>query len=207
MANVGLKEYWFADLNEDESGYGEMKKLAAAIESKMSLTTTNAELYADDVLNDKVDEFVKAALTLGIDDDDDSIFGPLLGQTSKELSNGTMEYVQKTTDEPKFVGFSQIVTKRVKGKTKHKVEFLKKVKFKPYSTDKKTKKESIEFVTPSVEGTVYPLSNGEWESHATFDSKEDAMEYMKLLFGAESTLTYKVETQAAAQSDEGSTQE
>ena len=118
-----------------------------------------------------------------------------------------MEYVQKTTDEPKFVGFSQIVTKRVKGKTKHKVEFLKKVKFKPYSTDKKTKKESIEFVTPSVEGTVYPLSNGEWESHATFDSKEDAMEYMKLLFGAESKLSYAAGQVDAQNDDAENTQE
>lgn len=200
MANIGLRKFWFADLDEENGIYGEIKTLAGAIESKMTLTTTNAELYADDVLNDKVDEFVKGALTLGIDNDNDEIFGDLLGQKVKKLSNGVTEYTQTTTDQPKFVGFSQIVSKRVNGKYRYKAEFLKKLQFKPYSTDKKTKGESLEFTTPSVEGTVYPTQDGEWEKHATFENEADAIEYIKLCFGAESKMSYATE-----ESSEGNT--
>ena len=192
MANIGLRKFWYAELDTEADTYGEIQTLAGAIESKMSLTTTNAELYSDDELNDKVDEFVKASLTLGIDNDNDKVFAGLLGQTAKKLVNGVFEYTQKTTDQPIFVGFSQIVTKREKGHYKYKAEFLKKVQFKPFSTDKKTKGESLEFATPSVEGTIYP-HNGEWEKHATFDNEKDAIEYIKLCFGAESQLAYAVE--------------
>lgn len=48
--------------------------------------------------------------------------------------------------------------------------------------DAKTKGESLEFSTPSVEGTIFPLKDGTWEKHATFDSETDAINYLNSLF-------------------------
>ena len=77
-------------------------------------------------------------ITLGIDDDDPAIFGPLLGQkkNSIALSGGESKtvdvYDATSNDEPIAVGFGYI-SKKNGGK--YKVVFYPKVKFAPYSVD------------------------------------------------------------------------
>ena len=58
-------------------------------------------------------------------------------------------------DVPIFVGFGHIVPKMVNGAKKYKVEFFPKMKFKPFIADAKTKGDSLEFTTPSVEATIF----------------------------------------------------
>ena len=128
----------------------------------------------------------KGTITLGIDEDDDAKMAALLGQTSKEINiegeTGAKEYVQKADDTPVPQGFGHIVPKMVSGSRKYKVEFFPKVLFKPYSVDAKTKGDSLEFTTPSIEGTVMPLEDGTWEIHATFEKEESAKTYLDSLF-------------------------
>ena len=96
--------------------------------------------------------------------------------------NKNKEVTSKTTDTAIPIGFGHIVTKIVKHQRKYKVEFFPKVTFKPFMQDAKTKGESLEFTTPSVEGTIFPLKDGTWEKHATFDNEADAITYLNSLF-------------------------
>ena len=94
------------------------------------------------------------------------------------------EVVKKDTDTPPFVGVGRVITKMVNGAYKYKAEFLPKVKFAESSPEDKTKGESLEFTTTSIEGTVQKLSDGTWSKTKTFDTKTEAVKYIEDLMKA-----------------------
>ena len=179
MASIGLKSFKYAKLNEDGKTYGEIKTLAGAIESKVTLDLSEASLYANDTLKEQVSLFKSGTLTAGIDDDDDSVFAELLGKTVDEQ---TGVVTSNTEDLPIYVGFGHIVSKIVNGEKKYKVEFFPKVKFKPFIPDSKTKGDSLEFTTPSVEATIFENDNGDWEKHSVCDTESEANTLLESFF-------------------------
>ena len=192
MANIGLTNIWFSELTEGADGtatYAGAKHLGKAVSASTSITNNEAMLYGDDALAESDTSFSNGTITLGVTDDDDSIFAPLLGHQIDESG----EVVKASTDAAPYVGVGRIVTKMVNGAYKYKVEFLYKVKFSEPSRDENTKGESIEFSTPSVEGVIAALSdvNGTWSKTKTFNTKSDALTYLKNLMAAGGQ-TYRV---------------
>ena len=179
MASIGLKNFKYAKLNEDGKTYGNIKTLAGAIESKVTLDLSEASLYANDTLKEQVSLFKSGTLTAGIDDDDDSVFAELLGKTVDEE---TGVVTSNTEDLPIYVGFGHIVSKIVNGEKKYKVEFFPKVKFKPFIPDSKTKGDSLEFTTPSVEATIFENDNGDWEKHSVCSTESEANTLLESFF-------------------------
>ena len=179
MASIGLKSFKYAKLNEDGKTYGEIKTLAGAIECKVTLDLSEASLYANDTLKEQVSLFKSGTLTAGIDDDDDTVFAELLGKTVDEE---TGVVTSNTEDLPIYVGFGHIVSKIVNGEKKYKVEFFPKVKFKPFIPDSKTKGDSLEFTTPSVEATIFENDNGDWEKHSVCDTETEANTLLESFF-------------------------
>lgn len=192
MANIGLTNIWFSELTEGIDGtpsYAGAKNLGKAVSCAVDITNNEATLYGDDALAESDTSFASGTITLGVTDDDDTIFAPLLGHTID--SEG--EVVKTSTDVAPYVGIGRIVTKMVNGAYKYKVEFLYKVKFGEPSKDENTKGESIEFSTPSIEGVVAALGdiNGTWSKAKTFTTKSDALTYLKNLMAA-SGATYRI---------------
>ena len=103
--------------------------------------------------------------------DDDAIFAELLGKTVDEETGIVTSNV---SDEPIYVGFGHIVPKLVNGKRKYKVEFFPKMKFKPFIANSKTKGDSVEFTTPSVEATIFENDEGDWEKHKVCNTETEA---------------------------------
>ena len=170
MAGIGLKSFKYAKLNSDGT-YGPVKTLAGAIECKVSLDLSEAVLYSDDVIKEQVSVFKSGTLTAGIDDDNDEVFAELLG---KSVDAETGVVTSNVNDVPIYVGFGHIVPKMVGGALKYKVEFFPKMKFKPFMTDAKTKGDSLEFTTPSVEATIFENDDGDWEKHKVYDTESEA---------------------------------
>lgn len=192
MANIGLTNIWFSELTEAQDGtaiYNGATNLGKAVSCSVDITNNEATLYGDDALAESDTSFASGTITLGVTDDDDTIFAPLLGHTI----DAEGEVVKTSTDVAPYVGVGRIVTKMVNGAYKYKVEFLYKVKFGEPSRDENTKGESIEFATPSVEGVVAALGdiNGTWSKSKTFTSKSDALTYLKNLMAAGGQ-TYRV---------------
>ena len=193
MANIGLTNIWFSNLTEAQDGtaiYDGAKNLGKAVSCSVSITNNEAKLYGDDSLAESDTSFASGTITLGVTDDDDSIFAPLLGHTIDQETN---EVIKTSNDAAPYVGVGRIVTKMVNGAYKYKVEFLYKVKFSEPSKDESTKGESIEFSTPSIEGLVSSLDdvNGTWSKSKTFNTKSDALTYLKNLMAAAGE-TYRV---------------
>lgn len=192
MANIGLTNIWFSKLTEGAGGtpnYEGATNLGKAVSCSVSITNNEAKLYGDDTLAESDTSFSNGTITLGVTDDDEAVFAPLLGHTI----DASGEVVKTTNDAAPYVGIGRIVTKMVNGVYKYKVEFLYKVKFSEPSRGENTKGESIEFGTPSIEGLISALDdvNGTWSKSKTFNTKSDALTYLKNLLAA-SGETYRV---------------
>lgn len=190
MAAIGLRKLLYAMLKTDiadaDTTYGDVKIFGKAIESSFSPSLAEAELYADDGLDESATEFSKGDLTLGVSDDDDSVFAEVLGKKLKEITVGQTkltEVVSTGDDTPPWVGVAQIVPKMVNGGKKYKAEVLLKVKFKPYQQSAKTKGSTLEFTTPSVSGVVALAENGTYKRHATCSTEDEALAYIAHVFG------------------------
>lgn len=179
MAQIGLTNLWYGLLTEAEDGtpsYAGAKSFGKAVSAKVDVSTNDATLYADDVLVESDKSFQNAKVTLGVADDDMTIFAEILGHKVAE-SGGEM--VRSADDAAPWVGLGRVVTKMVNGKYVYKGEFLYKVRFAEPSQEDKTKGESVDFSTPEIEGTAATLANCQWSAAQTFDTKAAAVEWVK----------------------------
>ncbi len=182
MANIGLKYFKYAILTENPDGthsYGNGKKPAKAVSCSVSITNNNVNLYADDAVAESDTGFQTGTMTLGIDDEDQTVQAELLGHTVTEG-----EMVRKSTDTAPYVGVGRIITKVVGGVRKYKAEVVNKVKFSEPSQDDQTKGENIEFRTSTIEGTISTLADGTWSQTKTFTTYDDAEDYIDGIFTA-----------------------
>lgn len=192
MANIGLTNIWYSPLTEAADGtatYSGATNLGKAVSCSASITNNEAKLYGDDALAESDTSFASGTITLGVTDDDDTVFAPLLGHSI----DASGEVICTGTDTAPDVGVGRIVTKMVNGAYKYKVQFLYKVKFGEPSSDEQTKGESIEFSTPTVEGIIATLGDdaNTWKKSKTFTTKSDALTYLKNLM-APTGATYRV---------------
>lgn len=174
MATIGLDKLYYAKITEDKDGnetYGKPTQLAKAMTAELSVELAEATLYADDGAAEVVKEFQSGTLSLGVDD--------IGAQVASDLTGATIDdnYVLISTAEdggtPVAVGFR---AKKANGKYRY--FWLYRVKFGIPATNLTTKGESIEFSTPTIEGTVMRRnkvdSTGKhpWKAEANEDDQD-----------------------------------
>lgn len=150
MATIGLDKLFYSKITEDENGeetYATPIPLAKAMTAELSIELAEATLYADDGASEVVKEFQSGTLTLGIDDIGTAVAEDLTG--AKIDSNKVLISAGEDGGTPVAVGF-----RAKKSNGKYRYFWLYRVKFGIPATNLTTKGESIEFSTPSIEGTV-----------------------------------------------------
>lgn len=185
MARIGLTNLWYGILTESALGvatYGGAKSFGKAVSCSVEITNNEAKLYADDTLAESDTSFNNGTVTLGVDEDADEVFAEILGHS---IDEETGEVIRTSQDTAPYIGLGRVITKMVNGVYKYKAEFLYKCKFAEPSNEENTKGESVEFVTPEIEGTVASLGDdkGTWSKSKTFTSKAEAVAYIKGLLG------------------------
>lgn len=185
MASIGYKKAKYNKADAETKKYaalndGVVPCLTRVIDEKFAPEYNSAELYADDGLAETDYSFKKGGLTITIADDDDERDAFLMGNT---IEDG--EVTKTIDDNAPEVAYGHIITKMVNKVKKYKVEFFPRVKFTKITTDGKTRGESVEFGTTSIEATVYPLQvefngmkAGTWEKHQTFATETEAEAYL-----------------------------
>ena len=184
MARIGYKKGKYNKIDANSKKYVAVTEgvpcLEKVIDEKFSPEYNSAELYADDVLAECDYSFKKGTLAITVANDDDKKEAELMGNTITED-----EVVKSVGDTAPEFGYGHIVKKQVNGVKKFKVEFFPRVKFTTITTDAKTRGESVEFGTTSIEGTVFPLdadfngmTAGTWEKHQTFATEAEAEAYL-----------------------------
>jgi phi13 family phage major tail protein len=183
MALIGLNNFWYSKLTEAQDGtptYDGAKSFGKAVSCSVSITNNSAMLYADDALAESDTSFQSGTVTLGVDDNREATFADILGH---EIDEGG-EVVYNSEDVAPWVALGRVVVKMVNNVKIYKAMVLYKVKFAEPSEDENTKGESVEFSTPTIEGTIAQLANGDWKVAKTFTSKADAVAYIQELFAA-----------------------
>lgn len=179
MAQIGLTNLWYGILTEGADGtpsYGGAKSFGKAVSAKVDVSNNDAKLYADDALAESDSSFQSGKVTLGVADDDMTVFAEILGHKVAEPGG---EMTRNADDAAPYIGLGRVITKLVNNKRVYKGEFLYKVKFSEPSQEDETKGESVDFKTPEIEGTASALANGNWSASQTFDTKTAAVEWVK----------------------------
>lgn len=150
MATIGLDKLFYSKITEDEDGnetYAVPVSLAKAMTAELSVELAEATLYADDGAAEIVKEFQSGTLSLGVDDIGAAVAEDLTG--AKIDDNKVLISASEDGGAPVAVGFR---AKKANGKYRY--FWLYRVKFGIPATNLTTKGESIEFSTPTIEGTV-----------------------------------------------------
>ena len=171
MATIGLDKLYYSKITEDANGdetYCKPQFLAKAMTAELSVELAEATLYADDGAAEVVKEFQSGTLTLGVDNIGLSVAADLTGATIDK--NNVLVSASEDGGDPVAVGF-----RAKKSNGKYRYFWLYKVKFGIPATNLTTKGESIEFSTPSIEGTVLrrnkvdSLGNHPWKAEVSED--------------------------------------
>ena len=150
MSTIGFDQLYYAPITEDASGdetYGTPALLAKAISCDLSVELAEAILYADDAAAEVIKAFKEGKLSLGIDDIGVDKAKVLTGATVD--SNGVLISSGEDIGAPVAIGF-----RAMKANGKYRYFWLYRVQFGVPATNLQTKGDSINFQTPTIEGTV-----------------------------------------------------
>lgn len=193
MARVGFKKGKFNTIDKAASKYSALKEskvpeLEKVIDEQFAPEYNNAELFASDSLAESDYSFKSGTLTITVANDDDQKEATLMGNDISSTGDNSGEVTKNISDEAPEFGYGHIVTKKINGANKYKVEFFPRCKCTKITTNAKTRGESIEFGTTTIEAKVYALEStmnglevGDWEKHKTFDTESAAETYLDTL--------------------------
>ena len=171
MAKIGLQYLVYKGAGETPSS----GVLAAAIQADVSITTNEVKLYANDSVVESDKSFREGAITLGVDDLNDTIQKELLGHTINEQ---TGEIVAGGTDNNPFVGIGFISINKKNNAQKFRAIWLPKVQFAEPNDTNQTKGENTAFSTPTMTGTIMLDDSGNWKYENSFATLDEAKNYL-----------------------------
>lgn len=172
MAKIGLRYPVYKSPNTQGV-------IGKAIQADISIEVNDVKLYADDAIAESDKSFKSGKITLGIDDLRDDVYTDFMGHT-KDVSG---EITANENDQNAYVGIGFYGAKKVAGVRKYRAIWLPKVQFAEPSDSNKTKGETMEFATPTIEGTIMLDDNGDWKKEQTFDLESDAIAYLNAKAG------------------------
>lgn len=174
MATIGLRDMVYSKITLDpktgEESYGAVKKLARAITASLSVDIAEAILYADDGAAESSMEFAGGTLSLGVDDLAPDVRTDLTGETKD--GDEVVSYGEDSG------GYAAVGFRAKKSDGTYRCLWLLKVKFGAPSEEYETKKDSIDFKTPTIEGKIMQRtkadSNGKhaWKRSKDCDENE-----------------------------------
>lgn len=185
MANIGLRSAKYNQIDYETNKYkalvdSKVPVLGKMIDAKLTENRSDASLFADDGLAEYDNAFTGGLIALTLADVDDETYSVVKGCV---ITEG--ELTENEEDSSPEIGYGHIVTKMVNSVKKYKVEFLPRIRVTKITADAKTKGESIEFNTVSLEGKVMALNKainglqvGDWHKVKTFDTLPEAVTYL-----------------------------
>lgn len=185
MASIGLRNAKYNQIDYTTKKYKALTDsivpvLGRLIDAKLNENKNNTELRADDIVVEKDKSFKKSTVNITVDDVTDEVYADVKGCENKEG-----EITENSGDESPELGYGHIVTKVYKGVKSYKVEFLPRIQITKITADRKTKGESIEYNTVSIEADVMELEEeingmkvGNWKKAKSFTTLAEAQEYL-----------------------------
>ena len=185
MASIGLRNAKYNQIDYATKKYkalegSKVPVLGRLIDAKITEDRNSTELRADDIIAEKDTSFKGGTVTITVDDVTDETYADVKGCSISEK-----EVTDNSEDIAPEIGYGHIVTKIYKGVKSYKVEFLPRIQITKITADRKTKGESIEYNTVSIEADIMELEEaingmkiGDWKKTETFATLEEAQTYL-----------------------------
>lgn len=185
MASIGLRNAKYNQIDYTTKKYKALVDsivpiLGRLIDAKITEDRNNTTLRADDIIAEKDTSFKGGTVSITVDDVTDEVYADLKGCTITEE-----EVTDNSEDVAPEVGYGHIVTKIYKGVKSYKVEFLPRIQITKITADRKTKGESLEYNTVSIEANVMELEEeingmkvGDWKKVKSFTTLAEAQTYL-----------------------------
>jgi phi13 family phage major tail protein len=181
MAYIGLSNPYIAQLvSESAKEYKNGFACGKAISTNITANYVEGKLYANNALSEYAKEFKDGSITLGTDRLPYQASSVCFGH---EVDKDGKKIIFKSTDDANYVGVGFYVSRVEDNVKTYEATIVYKAKFNEAANDFQTKGDTIEFKTPSIEGTIMALSTGEWKETQTFDSEEAADAWLKTTLG------------------------
>ena len=186
MASIGLRTAKYNKIDYATKKYAALAKesivpvLGRLTDAKVNPDKNSTKLYADDREAESDTSFKGGTVNITIDDVTDEVYADIKGCTITEK-----EVIDNSEDIAPEIGYGHIVTKVYKGVKSFKVEFLPRIQITKVTADRKTKGESIEYNTVSIEADLKKLEEeingmevGTWRKMKTFETLQEAQTYL-----------------------------
>lgn len=184
MAYIGLAHPVIAKLasQSTQAGvttptYSDAFLCGKAVSINVAPNYNEARLYADNILAEYAKEFKDGTITLGVDalpiEAQSVMFGHAVSGTQ-----GQEEITYKSGDAGSYVGVGFYVDTIRQGKRAYEASVIYRCLFAQGADDYTTKGDSIEFKTPSLEGAVSALDDGQWKKSKVFATEADAQAWL-----------------------------
>lgn len=186
MASIGLRTAKYNKIDYATKKYAALAKesivpvLGRLIDAKTNPEKNSTKLYADDTEAESDTSFKGGTVNITVDDVTDEVYADIKGCTITEK-----EVIDNSEDIAPEIGYGHIVTKVYKGVKSFKVEFLPRIQITKVTADRKTKGESIEYNTVSIEADLKKLEEeingmevGTWRKMKTFATLQEAQTYL-----------------------------
>lgn len=187
MAGIGLRKPFYSIYNNADGvvTYTGGGILAKAIEFSASIeTATDNNLYADDGIAESDRSFASGTISITTDDLTPEASAAILGITATDVTVGEATVSELVYDEDAqtpYLGFGVIIPKIRGGVASFRAVVFPKIMFNVPEDAATTKGESIEWQTPTIEGTIL-RSDAEkhpWKREATVGTEAQAIAYIK----------------------------
>lgn len=186
MASIGLRTAKYNKIDYTTKKYATLEKesivpvLGRLIDAKPNPEKNSTKLYADDIEVENDSSFKGGTVNITVDDVTDETYADIKGCVISEK-----EVTDNSNDVAPEIGYGHIVTKIYKGVKSYKVEFLPRIQITKITADRKTKGESIEYNTVSIEADLKELEEeingmniGDWRKMKTFETLTEAQTYL-----------------------------
>ncbi len=180
MAKIGLKHIVAAPL-KDGGTYDKGYLVAKAIKASVNSNSNDVKLYADDGVAESDKSFKDGTLSLNVDDLTQKVYADMLGHkyTAADESGSKPETVTASANDiAPYLGIGFYGAVKRNNKVSYLAKWLKKVQFSEPNDETETKGETVNFQTPTIEGTVFPADDGEWKEQAEFATEAEAIAWV-----------------------------
>ena len=192
MAFVGLLYAVAAPIQTEADGqaitYGKGQVIGGMMTAEISYTRNSNPLYADDRVMEEDNSITGGTIKMGVDDVNDDARVMMLGDV-KEGDAGEEVY-HETGESAPYVGTGYIRVRRKDNKTNYIAYWVHKAIFGIGTESAKTKDQSIEWQTPTLEGSIMGVKNNaalqtRFRERSTFTKESEARAWLNKKAGIE----------------------
>lgn len=174
MAAFGANYINFAPFkSEPDTGlpkYGEKINLGELVKAELAITLASGEIYGDDRLVEKLEEFSSGSLSVEVVDMTEEKEAIIFGNSYDE-TNGL---VKKTDDVVPYGGIGYYKSLVRSGKKYYRAYYYPKAKAAPGTDSANTKSSSITLASTPFTFTVFEPNDGDWQYIKVFETKSEA---------------------------------